>query len=156
MTTDLDSVIQRLCDMEKAVVAGSDAVPGAAYAQEGLGYWLNDVTGGTVELESEELQIVTYAITARYVGAEATEGYTMQPEQSVQTLIPTILQYFGQRRQLKRTSTDTPVVNLDPRGAVIVGFRVDRNLVSGIGQKLFGLDFLFEVPMIQDTNQLIF
>jgi hypothetical protein len=154
--TDLDDAIARLVEMQEDVISGSDAVPFAFYAQESTRYWTNDVTDFRVEVESEELQRITYTVTMTCHGAEATEGYEGQPEESVQTLIPTVLQYFSKRRQLKRTNADSAVTNLDPRGAQITGGRVNRGLTDSVGQRVFGIDFNLELPMFQDTEQSVF
>jgi hypothetical protein len=67
------------------------------------------------------------------------------------------VQYFAQRRQLKRTSADSAVENLYPQGAVITGGQVRDDIQnSGIGITMFGIDFTIEVPLYQQTPQLIF
>ena len=154
--SDLDDALARVCEMQMAVVSGSDAVPFVFYAQEATKWWTNDITDFSVQEVSETLHLITYSVTMTYHGAEATEGYVGQPEQSVQTLIPTVVTYFNKRRQLKRTNTDSPVTNLDPRGAVVTGGRVDRNLTDSVGQRLFGIDFRLELPMFIDTEQSVF
>lgn len=157
MANDLEAMLTRLTDMQKAVYSGSDAVAVSYYAQEGTPYWTNTITGGTIELESEQLEVVTYSITMRLVLAVVTEGVNNQAELSLQTQLPVILAYFGQRRQLKRTVADAAVTGLDPRGAQITGFQVRDDIQnSGIGALMFGLDFNIEVPMIIATDQLIF
>lgn len=156
-SNDLENMFARLVQMEMAAVPGSDAVPISFYSQEGMPYWTNTVTGFTVELESEQLEIITYSITARLVLATLTEGINNQAELSLQTWLPVILTYFGQRRQLKRTSADTLVSGLDPRGAQITGGQVRDDIQnSGIGVNMFGIDFNIEVPMTISTDQLIF
>lgn len=157
MPNDLENMVSRLVQMEMAAVPGSDAVGVGFYIQEGTRYWTNTITGFTVELESEQLEIVTYLITARLVVSATTEGINNEAELSLQTLLPVILSYFGQRRQLKRTSADTLVSGLDPRGAQITGGQVRDDIQnSGIGVNMFGLDIQVEVPMIISTDQVIF
>lgn len=147
----------RLTDMQKAVISGSDAVALSFYAQEGTPYWTNTITGGTIELESEQLEVVTYTVNMRLVLAVVTEGVNLQAELSLQTQLPVILAYFGQRRQLKRTVADAPLLGLDPRGAQITGFQVRDDIQnSGIGVLMFGIDFNIEIPMIISTDQLIY
>ncbi len=146
----------RLTDMQKAVLSGSDAVAVSFYAQEGQPYWTNTITGGSIELESEQLEVVTYTVNMRLALATLTEGVNLQAELSLQTQLPVILAYFGQRRQLKRTVADAAVSGLDPRGAQITSFEVRDDIQnSGIGVFSFGIDFNIEVPMIISTDQLI-
>ena len=154
--TAFDDMLLRLCDMEKVAIPGSDAVPGEVYTQEAPNYWTNAVGDFQVQADSEELAIVVYGITMTYYGAEITEGYEMQPERSVQTLIHPVVQYFLQRRQLKRTSADAPLSYLHPSGAMINNGRVRRDLMSGAGQQRVGLEFVLQVPLYMDTNQLVF
>lgn len=157
MTTELDTALARLTDMQKDVVPNSDAVPAAFYAQEATPYWKNTITGFSVELESENLQIVTWQITMTLVLATTTEGFEQEAERQIHAYAPVVLRYFGQRRQLKRTSADSAVPYLHPRGAFITGGRADYGLQqSGIGQSMFAVDFTIEVPLWQDTDQVIF
>jgi hypothetical protein len=155
--TPLDTLIERLALLEQAVVPGSDAALTGTYTQEGTPYWTNTVTGWTTETVSEDLQVITYRITMELVLGATTEGYEQQAERQVQKWIPTITQYFGKRRNLKRTSADAGVRYLDSRGAQITDGRVNYNLgQSGIGQSMFGIAFNIEVPMDQDTEQAVF
>lgn len=155
--TALDTMLARLTDLQKDVVSGADAVPVSFYAQEQTRYWTNTVTGFSVELESEAQQIITYRVTMRLILATTTEGFGTEAEQKMHLWLPTILQYFGRRRQLKRTSADAAVPFLHPRGAFITDGQVRDDIEnSGIGQSMFGLDFNIEVPMWQDTEQVIF
>lgn len=157
MPNDLEAMLTRLTDMQKAVVSGSDAVAVSYYAQEGTPYWTNTITGGAIELESEQLEVVTYSVNMRLVLAVVTEGVNNQAELSLQNQLPVVLAYFGQRRQLKRTSADSVVSGLDPRGAQITGFEVRDDIQnSGIGANMFGVDFNIEVPMIISTDQVVF
>ena len=155
--TDLDYLLFRLCQMQEAVVPNSDAAPVFFYAQEKSPFWVNRVGAFTIELESEEMQVVTYQVTMRLALNPVTSGIEFESERAIHTWLPTVTQYFGQRRQLKRTNADTGLDFLDPRGAVIVGGRADYDMVvSGSGNNLFGIDFTIEVPMLQYTNQLVF
>jgi hypothetical protein len=154
--SELDNMLARLVEMQEDVVV-SDAVPVSLYVQEGGYYWTNTVTGFTVQLVSEELQVITYQITMRLVLATVTEGFLTEAEQKLHKVLPPIILYFSQRRQLKRTSADSTVPYLDPRGAVIVGGQVRDDIQnSGIGQLMFGLDINIEVPLYQTTSQLVF
>lgn len=156
MANDLEAMLTRLTEMQQAVYPGSDAVAISSYAQEGTPYWTNTVTGFTAELESEQLEVITYNITMLLVLAVTTEGVNDQAELSMQTWLPVILAYFGQRRQLKRTVTDAAVIGLDPRGAQITDGQVRGDVQSsGIGVYMFGLAFNIQVPMILSTDQLI-
>jgi hypothetical protein len=155
--SELDSLLARLVDMQEDVVAGADAVPVSFYAQEQPVYWTNSITGFTVERVTENIDIITYRITMRLVLALVTEGFSTEAEQKMQLWLPYILSYFATRRQLKRTSADSAVPFLDPRGAVISGGAVRGDIQnSGIGQLMFGIDFSIEVPMYQQTEQVIF
>ena len=154
--SDLDDALARLCEMQKDVISGSDAVPFAFYAQEATRWWTNDITTFMVEEVAETLQRITYTIRMTYHGSEATEGFEGQAEQQVQSLVPTVLQYFGKRRQMKRTNDDPPVANLDPRGVVITGGTVNRRLSDGAGQRQFGIDFDLELPIFADMEQSVF
>lgn len=155
--SELDSMLARLTDMQQDVVSGADAVAASFYAQETLPYWTNIVTGFTVELESEELHIITYQITMRLVLATTTEGFNTEAEQKLHLWLPSLIAYFARRRQLKRSASDTAVAYLHPRGAVITGGQVRADIQnSGIGQSMFGLDITAEVPMWQTTGQLVF
>lgn len=157
MPNDLEAMITRLTEMQEAVVTGSDAPGVSFYAQEQPKYWLTHIDGFTVELESENLQIITYRLTMTLVLASVTEGFKLEAERTIQTWTPVVLQYFGRRRQLKRTSADTAVTGLSPKGALITGGKANYGIVvSGIGQAMFGADFNIEVPMVQDTDQVIF
>ena len=157
MTTELDTALARLTDMQKDVIPNSDAVPVAFYAQEAAPYWKNTVTGFSVELESETLQIVTWQITMTLVLAATTEGFEQEAERLIHAYAPLVLRYFGQRRQLKRTSADSAVPYLHPRGSFITAGKADYgSQQSGIGQSMFAVDFNIEVPLWQDTDQVIF
>lgn len=158
MATDLENMLIRVALMQEAIVTNSDAVPVSAYAQEGTPYWTNQIVGfETTETESEQLQIITYRITMTLVLAVVTEGFGQEAEKLVQAWLPVILLYFGQRRQLRRTNTDTRVVNLYPRGAYITAGQADYGIAkSGVGQPMFGIDFNLEVPMYLQTPQLVF
>ena len=157
MTTDLEDMLTRLTDMQKDVIPFSDAVPVATYAQEATDYWTNRITGFSVEEDSQDLQIITYTIDMTLVLATTTEGYELGGLKMPSTVIPTVLLYFGQRRQLKRTSADASVTNLYPRGAMITQGLVDEGAQqSGIGQQMVVATFTIAVPMYQQTNQVIF
>jgi hypothetical protein len=157
MPNDLEAMITRLTEMQEAVVTGSDAPGVAFYAQEATKYWLTHIDGFAVELESENLQIITYRITMTLVLEATTAGFDQEAEKLIQTWLPTVVQYFAKRRQLKRTSADLAVTGLSPKGALITGGKAGIGIVSsGIGQTQFGVDFNIEVPMVQDTNQVIF
>jgi hypothetical protein len=157
MTTPLEDMLARLVLMQQAAMPGSDAVTVSLYTQEGTPYWTNHVDGFAVELESEQEQIITYTITMTLVLGATTEGFEQEAERRIHAWLPVILQYFGQRRQLKRTSADAAVPYLHPRGGFITGGKADSGIViSGIGQSMFGIDFRIDVPMWQDTNQVIF
>lgn len=157
MATDLETMLIRLTDLQKACVANSDAVPVAFYAQESPKYWTNRVMNVTVSLEGETIQNETYAIAMQLVVANVTAGYEMQAEKEVQAWLPVILLYFGQRRQLKRTNADAALVGLRPQGAIIRQARVNYDLVNSVnGQKMFGIDILLEVNMTQATGQVIY
>jgi len=155
--TDLTNMLSRLVEMQKAAYPGSDAVPIAFYAQEATPYWTNRIDSALVEENSENLQVITYSINMRLVLAPVNEGWENEAEKLIATYLPTILLYFGQRRQLKRTSADTAVASLDPRGSLITSVNADYNMQnSGIGVTQFGIDFTIEVPMYQQTDQVIF
>jgi hypothetical protein len=157
MTTDLETMLTRLTDMQKAVVANSDAVEVAFYAQEGTPYWTNRVMSVIVTFEGETIQNETYSIAMQLVLTNVTEGYETQAEKMIQAQLPVILQYFGKRRQLKRTNADAALLGLRPQGAIIKQARVNYNLVnSGTGQKMFGIDILLEVPMYQAVDQTVY
>ena len=157
MANELEAMLTRLTDMQKAVLSGSDAVSVSFYAQEGTPYWTNTIIGGSIELESEQLEVVTYTVNMRLVLAVVTEGINNQAELGLQTQLPVILAYFGQRRQLKRTVADAALIGLDPRGAQITSFQVRDDIQnSGIGANMFGIDFNIEVPMIISTDQVVF
>ena len=157
MTTHLEDLLARLVLMQQAAMPGSDAVTVSLYTQEATPFWVNHVDGYAVELESENLQIITYTITMTLVLAATTEGFEQQAERQIHAWLPVILQYFGQRRQLKRTSADPALPYLHPRGAFITGGKADYGItISGIGQTMFGIDFRNDVPMWQATDQVIF
>ena len=161
MTIDLSAVLpavlQRLCDMEKAVYPGSDAVPVHFYAQEATPYWTNRFDGFTITDTSIDYQSAIYRITATLVLASVTEGYDQQAETMIQTWLPVVLLYFGQRRQLKRTVADAALDFLGADGASITGGQADYGIpASTAGQSMFGIDFTFEIPMDLPTDQVIF
>ena len=157
MPNDLENMITRLTEMQEAVVSGADAPGVAFYAQEATKYWLTHIDGFTVRLESENIEVVTYRITMTLVLTTTTGGYEFEAERTIQTWTPVVLQYFGRRRQLKRTSADTAVTGLYHQGALITGGKANYGFVaSGIGQTMFGIDFNIEVPMNYDTDQVIF
>lgn len=157
MTNELENALARLTEMQQDVIPNSDAVPVAFYAQEAAPYWKNTVTGFSVELESESQQIVTWQITMTLILSATTEGFEQEAERLIHAYAPLVLRYFGQRRQLKRTSADSAVPYLDPRGAFITGGKPDYGLQqSGIGQSMFAIDFTVEVPLWQETDQVIF
>jgi hypothetical protein len=154
--TDLTNMLSRLVEMQKAAYSGSDAVPVSFYAQEATPYWTTRIDSALIEEESENLQIITYSINMRLVLASVTEGWDNEAEKLIATWLPTILLYFGQRRQLKRTSADTSPLNLDPRGSLITSANADYSMQnSGVGVTQFGIDFTIEVPMTQQTDQVI-
>ena len=154
--TQLDYALHRLTEMQEAVVPNSDASP-IWFTKQGRGpFWINRVGEFSVELSSEEIQTTTYRITMRLVLSPITSAIENEAERAIHTWLPTVIQYFGERRQLKRTNSDTGLDYLDPRGAVITGGRADYDMqVSGVGANLFGIDFRIEVPMLQYTDQLV-
>lgn len=155
--SELDSMLARLVDMQKDVVPDADAVPVSFYAQEQPTYWTNTITGGTLERETQDIDVMTYRITMRLVLALVTEGFNTEAEQKLHLWLPSILAYFGRRRQLKRTSADAAVAYLHPRGAAITDVQVRDDIQnSGIGQSMFGLDLTIEVPMYVTTEQVVF
>lgn len=157
MTTPLDDLLARLVDMQKAVVTGSDSVPAFIYTQETLPFWVNRVGAYRVIDTAMDLQTVVYSITMRLSLGYVTQGFNQEAEQMIHTWLPTVLLYFGQRRQLKRTSADSAVPFLNAEGGLITGGTADYNLqISGIGQSCFGIDFNIDVPMDLFTDQLIF
>ena len=86
-----------------------------------------------------------------------TSGFENEAERKIHTWLPTVLLYFGQRRQLKRDDNDAPLTNLYPQGSLITGGRADYNLQNtGIGTNQFGVSFTIDVPMYQSTDQLIY
>ena len=106
---------------------------------------------------SENIEVVTHRITATLFLSTTTEGFDQEAEQYIHVWVLPILEYFGRRRQMKRTSADVAVTNLSPRGAQITAWKADYGVTaSGIGQSMFAIDFNFEIPMTIDTNQVIF
>lgn len=157
MTTPLDDLLLRLTEMDKAVLSGADSVGVFFYTQESFPFFVHRVSRFSTEDIAIDLQTVTYTILKRLVLGPVTAGFEQEAEQQIHTWLPTILLYYGQRRQLKRTSADADVVFLNSKGALITGGQADYNLnVSGIGQICFGIDFEIEVPMDLYTDQLIF
>lgn len=157
MANDLENMLTRLTEMEMAVVPNSDAVVIAAYAQEATPYWINHIDGFTVEDDSENRQIYTYRITATLVIAPITEGYQGQPERKTHQWVLVVLAYFGRRRQMKRTVADSAVTGLHPKGVKIASGRIAYGIqASGLGQPMDAIDFTFEIPMYEQTDQLIF
>lgn len=155
--SDLYDMMDRLVLMEKDVQTNTDAVPVAFYAQEATPYWTNQIMSFIVEEDSFDLQKITYSISMTLWLATTTEGFEQEAERKAQTILPTILTYFAQRRQLKRTSADSAVVGLYPMGAVITGGKVnygDNN--SGIGQGMFGITCDIDVPMYIQSSQVVF
>lgn len=157
MTTELEAMLTRLTDMQKACVTGADAVPVSFYAQENTPYWTNRVMDVLVSFEGQTIQNETYSIAMQLILTNVTEGYEKQAELMIQAQLPVILLYFGQRRQLKRTSADAALSGLRPQGAIIKRARINYNLInSGTGQKMFGIDILLEVPMTQAVEQAVY
>lgn len=155
--TQLDYLLLRLNQMQEAVVSGSDAVPVWFYSQGGVPFWINKTARFSTEDIAIDLQVTTYDIIMRLVLRPVTSGIEYEAERLIHTWVPTIIQYFGKRRQLKRTSADTDLAFLDSKGALITGGNPDYNMeVSGIGQLMFGIDFNIEVPMDQYVDQVIF
>lgn len=153
----LDDMLNRLTLLQQDVFPGSDAVPVVFYAQEATPYWTNDFSSFDVQLDSEQIQIVTYHGVMQLVLGAITQGFEQEAERLTYIWIPAVTIYFGQRRQLKRTSADAPVPFLYPSGAVITGGSKRNDIAnSGIGQLMFGIDFNIDVPMWQETDQVVF
>lgn len=153
--SDLDNALDALLRIEVAAVANSDAVRGSAYAQEQPQYWTNRIAGWTTELESEELQIITYLVEATLTAAFLTEGFGEEAEKRAQTLIPDVLLYIGKRRKLRRTASDPDVPYLDPRGVINRDGQIIYENRSGIGAQMVSILFTFEMPMYQRVTQII-
>ncbi len=157
MATDLDNALVRITEMQKAAVSGSDAVPVFFYTQEGTPFWINKVNGFRAERESSEIQVLFYDVLMRLVLGPMTAGYDKQAEETALSWLPVIPQYFGQRKQLKRTVADAAIAYLHPIGTIIHNGQIDYGMqVTGLGQPMFGIDFHLEVPMWQDVHQVIF
>jgi hypothetical protein len=129
-----------------------DAVPVSVYSQEPP-YWVNLLTALDVQLNSQDQQIVTYHITGTLVLAKITQGFEQEAEKLIQLVIPPVLIYFGKRRQMRRTVSDSPLVELDPRGLWISSGQPDYSIPgSGVGATNFGMGFNYEIPVVEETE----
>lgn len=160
--SQLDDALTRLCLLEKDAFTGTefegiiDAQPVASYVQEGLPYWVNDLTGFTIEIESQSIQIIHYLLTMVLTLAPYQSGFEQQSELLANLYVPLITQYFGQRRQLKRTFADPAVDFLYPRGMYILRGRIKKEPRGGIGQLNVILEFDADLPMYQNVDQDVF
>lgn len=157
MPGDLELVFQRLADMCEDVLAASDAVPVSAYTQESGPYWIIKIDAFNIETESENLEIITWQLSLELILATNTEGWDQEAEKRLQAIIPTVLQYFGRRRQLKRNISDPGLTGLYPRGAQITAGQTNNgSLASGIGQGMITVSFSIDVPMYLETDQVVY
>ena len=160
--SEYSDALDRLCLLEKDVFSTTqytglvDAVPVSVYTQEALPYWTNDTTGFRVELESQSVQIIRYQLLMTLVLSPVRSGFEDEAEEQILTYLPLVLQYMGQRRQMRRNQLDAAVDFLYPEGMLITGGRAERRSVSGIGQIMNIIEFDAEIPMYQNTDQVVF
>lgn len=148
MTANLLDAFNRIVAIEEAVVANSDAFPAGLVTQEAFPYWTNRYAGCTVTLNSQEFYVYTHRIEMILHLGYVTQDWLTQMEQNLWTQIATVLDYFGARIRLQSATYTTPMLDIDPRGALITGVSAYQPIiVGGIPAQTVGIVFTIEIPL---------
>lgn len=159
MSSDLELLLSRQCEMEKAALVATypeiDAFPVAFWTSERLPYWTNRIVHVGVEWEGQEEITYRYTLAGLLVLAHFTEGVQLEAEGKIAVVLPLVLDYFANRRQWKRTQADSELVDLDALGGEITGADTLYSENSGIGVNQFGIVFTFEIGFTYQVNQIV-
>lgn len=148
MTANLLDAFNRLVAIQEAAVANSDAFPAGLVTQEAFPYWTNHYAGSTVTQNSQEFYVYTHRIDMALHLGTVTQDWLTQMEQNLWTQIATILDYFAARIRLQSATYTSPMVDIDPRGAIITGVSAYQPIiVGGIPTQTVGIVFSIEIPL---------
>lgn len=148
MTANLLDAMNRLVAIEKEAVANSDAFPAVMVVQEAFPYWTNRYMGMTGTLNSQEFPVYTHRIDMMLHLRQLTENWITQNEQDLWTEIATILDYVSARIRLQSATYTTPMLDIDPRGALITGVTpYSPIIIGGIPAQTVGIVFTIEIPL---------
>lgn len=148
MTANLLDAFNRLVAIQEAAVTNSDAFPAGLVTQEAFPYWTNHYQGCTVTLNSQEFLVYTHRIDMALHLGNVTQDWLTQMEQNLWTQIATILDYFSARIRLQSATYTTPMLDIDPRGAIITGVSAYQPIiVGGIPTQTVGIVFTIEIPL---------
>ena len=107
---DLQALLARVCDLEKAATSIGDAWPFLFISQGTTPYWVNFIRGPQVDDDSEGYDVYTYDVLMRLIIGHVTEGADGEPEGDLYTYIPQVIEYFRARPLL---IDDTYTTELD-------------------------------------------
>lgn len=148
MTANLLDAFLRLKAIQEAAVPNSDAFLAGMVAQESFPYWSNHYMGCTVSQNSQEFYVYTHRIDMALHLRSVTENWLTQNEQDLWTQITTVLDYFGARIRLQSATYTSPMLDIDPRGALITGVGAYQPIiVGGIPGQTVGIVFSIEIPI---------
>lgn len=157
MTIDLDAAIDRMVEIEIAVMATlsitADAKPYFFHTQEGFPYWVNRVGTVTIGGASEDIDEPVYTVISRLVVSHLTADYAGNNEDKLKTWIPPIIRYFHARPWLETATQTNGLANLKfARITDCTGFRVFQAV--GIDTPQIGCEFTHRLEF-EETIHLI-
>jgi hypothetical protein len=152
MTTGLSDAILRLTALEKEALAPVygpvDAFPAAFAYSARLPYWTNRYAGMTGALNGQDFYLAVQRVEMALHLAQITENFPTQSEQNLWVQIQAVLDYFWARNRLQSVTYPTPMVDIDPRGALITAVSPYQPVVfGGIGGQTVGIVFTIEIPI---------
>jgi hypothetical protein len=155
----LQSALERLCAIEKEALAdltptvAADAVPYMIHSQEAFPYFTHRGTNGVIESNSEDIDDNTVEIIVRLVVGHLTDGYRGQPESTLYTYLPVVIEAINARELLQ---SDTYPLALDglvsARAVAYSGLRIFES--AGIQARQVGTEITVVCTFADDLTQL--
>jgi hypothetical protein len=155
----LQSALERLCAIEKEALAdltptvAADAVPCMIHTQEAFPYFTHRSGALVIESDSHDLDDYEVEIIVRLVVGHLTDGYRGQPESTLYTYLPVVIEAINARELLQ---SDTYPAALDG----LVGARVisARGLAifetAGVQARQVGTEITVVCTFADDLTQL--
>lgn len=155
----LQSALDRLCAIEKLALAAlstpvtADAVPYMIHQQESFPYFTHRVGVIPIESDSHDLEVEDPEIIVRLVVGHLTEGYRGQPEGSLYTYIPAVIEAVNSRELLQSPTYPTALDGLvSARITTCSGLRIFET--AGVQARQVGTEFTVVCSFLDDLTQV--
>lgn len=159
MAIDIQSALDRLCAIEKLALASlstpvtADAVPYMIHQQESFPYFTHRVGPVSLDGDSQDIDVYEVEIVARVVVGHIQEGYRGQPEGTLYTYIPALIEAINARELLQSPTYTTALVSLvGARVSSCAGLRIFET--AGIQARQVGTEITVVCNFEDDLTQV--